>query len=94
MLKQPLELKVGNLEVFQEAMRSFNRQAHDGIILDDVRNLALLAEQQEKLRGKYDARVEFATSWDYSKYLFAVPITVSINHSTRNIDFLCTPMTG
>ena len=92
LFKQPLELKVGNLDVFPEAMRSFQREVHDGIILDDVRDLAFLAEQQEKLQGKYDARVEFATTpggtCAYSKYLFAVPIAVTINHSTRNIDFL------
>ena len=72
--------------------RGFQREVHDGIILDDVRDLAFLAEHQEKLQGKYDARVEFATTpggtCAYSKYLFAVPIAVTINHSTRNIDFL------
>ena len=56
LFKQPLELKVGNLQVFPEAMRSFDRRVHDGIILDDVRDLAFVAEQQEKLQAKYEAR--------------------------------------
>ena len=51
-----------------------------------------LAEQQDKLQGKYAARVEFAATAGgtcaYSRYLFAVPIAVTANHSTRNLDFL------
>ena len=94
LFKLPLELKVGSLEVFPEAMRSFDRNKHDGIILDDVRDLNFLAEHQDKLQGKYDARVEFATTpggtCAYSKYLFAVPVAVTVNNSTRNLDFLLT----
>ncbi|CAE7641355.1 unnamed protein product [Symbiodinium pilosum] len=94
LFKRPLELKVGSLEVFPEAMRSFDRTWHDGIVLDDVRDLNFLAEHQDKLQGKYDARVEFATTpggtCAYSKYLFAVPVVVTINNSTRNLDFLLT----
>ncbi|CAE7470127.1 unnamed protein product [Symbiodinium sp. CCMP2592] len=94
LFRKPLELKVGSLQVFPEAMRSFDRRVHDGIILDDVRDIAFLSEQQDKMQGKYDARVEFATTpggtCAYSKYLFAVPIAVTINKSTRNLDFLDT----
>ena len=43
---------------------------------------------------KYAARVEFATTTGgtcaYSRYLFAVPIAITANHSTRNLDFLHT----
>jgi len=94
LFRKPLELKVGGLQVFPEAMRGFDRRVHDGIILDDVRDLTFLAEHQDKLQGKYDARVEFATTTGgtcaYSKYLFAVPIAVTANQSTRNLDFLHT----
>ena len=84
------------MEVFPDSMRSFERSVHDGIILDDVRDLAFVAEQQDILQGKYDARVELATSSGdtcaYSKYLYQyiyqVPIAVSINHRTRIVDFL------
>ena len=51
LFKKPLELKVGSLQVFPEAMRSFDRRVHDGIILDDVRDLAFLSEQQDKFRA-------------------------------------------
>lgn len=92
LFKEPLELKVGCLEVFPEGMRAFDRKTHDGIILDDVRDLNFIAEHQDKLQGKYDARVEFATTpggtCAYSKYLFAVPVAITINNSTRNCDFL------
>ena len=94
LFKTPLELKVGGLDIFPESMRAFDREKHDGIILDDVRDLKFLAEHQDKLQGKYDARIEFATTpggtCAYSKYLFAVPVAVTINNSTRNLDFLLT----
>ena len=92
LFKQPLELKVGSLLVFPASMRAFDRTVHDGIILDDVRDLDFLAEHQDKLQGKYDVQVEFATTpggtCAYKKYLFAVPIAVTVNHSTRNLDYL------
>ncbi|CAE7432135.1 unnamed protein product, partial [Symbiodinium necroappetens] len=92
LFRNPLELKVGALEVFPEGMRSFERGKHDGIILDDVRDLAFLAAHQDKLQGKYDTRVEFATTpggtCAFTKYLFAIPLAVTVNYSTRNLDFL------
>ncbi|CAE7245581.1 unnamed protein product, partial [Symbiodinium natans] len=92
LFKRALELKVGSLDIFPEGMRAFDRDTHDGIILDDVRDLKFIAEHQDKLQGKYDTRVEFATTpggtCAYRKYLFAVPVAVTINNSTRNLDFL------
>ena len=92
LFKNALELKVGSLEVFPEGMRGFDRDTHDGIILDDVRDMAFLAEHQDKLQGKYDTRVEFATTpggtCAFRKYLFAVPIAVTVNESTRNLHYL------
>jgi hypothetical protein len=88
----PLELKIGPLTTFPESMRLFDRTKHDGIILDDVRDLAFLSDNQDKLQGKYDARVEFATTpggtCAYKKYLFAVPVVATINFSTKNLDYL------
>jgi hypothetical protein len=73
-------------------MRGFQRGTHDAIILDDVRDLAFVTENQEKLQGKYDHMVEFATTQggalSYRKYLFRIPVVVTINWSTRNLDFL------
>ena len=92
LFKNFLDLKVGSLEVFPDGMRGFERDVHDGIILDDVRDLAFLAEHQDKVQGKYDTRVEFATTpggtCAFRKYLFAVPIAVTVNYSTRNLDYL------
>lgn len=79
---------------FPEAMRQFDRYTHDGLVLDDVRDLAYLTEHQDKLQGKYDARVEFASTpggtCAYAKYLFAVPTVVTCNYSTKNLQFLRT----
>ena len=89
---QPLELKVGSLTTFPDGMRAFNRKVHDGIILDDVRDMAFITDNQDKLQGKYDAHVEFATTQGgtcaYKKYLFATPIVVTGNFSTANLSFL------
>ena len=88
----PLELKVGSLTTFPDGMRSFKRRVHDGIILDDVRDMAFITDNQDKLQGKYDAHVEFATTQGgtcaYKKYLFATPIVVTGNYSTGNLGFL------
>ena len=51
---------------------------HDAIILDDVRDLAFLSENQEKLQAKYNAIIELGTTpsdeYAYHNYLFRVPI--------------------
>ena len=88
----PLKLEVGSLRCFPDGMRAFHRGQHDAIILDDVRDLGFLAEHQEKLQGKYDTAVEFATTQGgtcaYKKYLFRVPVAATVNFSTRNLDYL------
>ena len=43
-------------------MRTFTRGVHDGIVLDDVRDLQFVADNQDKLQGKYDAMVEFGST--------------------------------
>ena len=47
---------------------------------------------QDKLQGKYDSRVEFATTpggtCAFRKYLFAIPIAVTVNYSTANLHYL------
>ena len=90
--KQPLELKVGNSQVFPSKMVEFKRGLHNAIILDDVRDLDFLVLHQEKLQGKYDNRIEFATTQGgtcfYTKYLFQIPTVVTINCTTRNMGFL------
>lgn len=92
LFRNALELKVGGLQHFPEGMRAFCRKSHDGLVLDDVRDLAFVANHQDKLQGKYDAAVEFASTpggtCAYRKYLFAVPTVVTINLSTLNLAML------
>ena len=92
LFKQPLELKVGNSQVFPSKMVEFKRGFHDALILDDVRDLDFLVQHQEKLQGKYDGSIEFATTPGgtcfYTKYLFRIPTVVTINFTTRNLSYL------
>ena len=73
-------------------MRAFDRHNHDGLILDDVRDLESLKEHQHVLQGKYDALVEFGSTpggtCAYTKYLFAVPMVATFNFSTQNLSLL------
>ena len=92
LFKQPLELKIGCLEHFPEEMRAFKRGVHDAVILDDVRDLAFLVRHQEKIQGKYDKAVEFASTpggqCSYTKWLFCVPFAATCNYSTENLSML------
>ena len=51
LFRQPLVLKVGTLEHFPDSMRSFTRNFHDGVVLDDLRDLRFLVNHQDKLQG-------------------------------------------
>ena len=92
LFRNALELKIGTLEHFPSKMRSFKRGVHDALILDDVRDLAFLVAHQEKLQGKYDALVEFASTpggvCSFTKWLFKVPVAVTCNYSTKNLAYL------
>jgi hypothetical protein len=94
LFKNALELKVGTLTYLPDGLRAFDRNLHDGLVLDDVRDLKFLTDNQDKLQGKYDAELEFAVTpgglCKYTKYLFKVPTVVTINHSTANLDYLKT----
>ena len=58
LFRNALEVKIGSLQHFPERMRAFDRAVHDGLILDDVRDLRFCTDHQEKLQGKYDFDVE------------------------------------
>ena len=100
LFKQPLEVKVGILEVFPDGLRKFRRGYHDGIVLDDIRDLRFLVAHQEKLQGKYTP-VEFGSTqggmYAYQLDLFAIPIVATFNGSTASQhlldsdDFLANP---
>ena len=94
LFKAPLELKVGKLEQFPDGLRCFKRNVHDGLVLDDVRDLTFLVENQEKLQSKYDAKLEFGTTPSgqhaFFKWLWRVPVVVTANYTTKNRDLLQT----
>ena len=94
LFKNPLELKVGTLEHFPEGMRAFQRKKHDAVVLDDCRDFGFLVKHQEKLQGKSDARVEFASTpggqCSFSKWLHRVPVVVTANNTTKNSELLDT----
>ena len=94
MFKRPLYLEIGALGLWPPGMRQLDRSVHDGLVLDDLRDLRFLHENQEKLQGKYNRPVtlfntpggELACTVD----LYRLPIVFTINNSTCNLDFLTT----
>ena len=88
LFKCALELKIGKLEQFPDKMRTFERGVHDAIILDDLRDIQWLVDQQDKLQGKYDNLVEFGTTpsgdYAYKHWLYKIPIVVTFNFTTKN----------
>ena len=92
LFKSPLELKVGKLQHFPDSMRLFDRKVHDAIILDDVRDLNFLVQNQEKIQSKYDARIEFGSTpggqCAFDRWLWKVPLVVTANFSTSGLDLL------
>ena len=73
-------------------MREFKKNKFDAVILDDVRDLEFAREHQEKLQGKYNAQVPFAPTAGgtcaFKRDLYKVPFVLTVNNSTRNLDFL------
>ena len=94
LFNKPLELKIGPLKHFPEKMRLFHRGVHDGIVLDDIRDLEFLAEHQHILQGKYDERAEFASTPGgqraFRRWLYRVPFVATANYSTANLEYLRT----
>ena len=91
---RPLKVLVGTSTFFPDALRSLDRNVHDGLVLDDVRDLAFLSLHQEKLQGNYNFVVEFASTpggqCAYSKDLWGLPIVATVNNTTRNLELLNT----
>ena len=94
--RNPLKLKVGRLvNVFPAKMRYYNRRFHDGIVLDDLRDLRFLVNFQHVFQGKPDEEVGFAENTEggncaYSKLVFATPFVATFNDSVDNEDLLQT----
>ena len=62
------------------------------MVLGDLRDLQFLVDHQDKLQGKYNDEVEFASTpggeLAYWRGLFAVPVVATCNESTKNFRFL------
>ena len=92
LFENPLELKVGGLAGMPDKLRLFQRHTHDGIVFDDLRDLAWVTDHQDKLQGKYNSVLEFGTTPGgqcvYYKYLFKVPMVLTCNFDTQNLGML------
>ena len=92
LFRRPLVLGVGDLEHFPEGMRCFKKGYHDGVVLDDLRDLRFLVNHQEKVQGKYNALVEFGSTpggkCAYFRDLFCTPVVATANFSTKGLDLL------
>ena len=86
-----LEAKIGNFGHFPEKFRQFDKRKHDGIVLDDIRDLQWVADHQDKLQGTYSGAIEFVFTpgggHAYFRDLFRVPIVITTNLSTVNLEF-------
>ena len=91
LFKKPLKVSVGSLTFFPAELQKLNRKVHDGLVLDDCRDLSFLDLHQEKLQGKAEL-VEFGSSPcnrdAYTKDMYCLPIVVTINNDTANLDYL------
>ena len=88
----PLVLRIGNSAHWPDAMRTFARGRHTHVVLDDVRDLAWAGRNQDKIQGVWDEELEFGImqggTCSYKKYLYRVPIVVTCNMSTANLEYL------
>ena len=74
-------------------MKHLDRKLHDGVVLDDLRDLEFLHSNQEKLQGQYNRLVTFFNTpggdLACTVDLFRLPIVFTVNNSTKNIGYLC-----
>ena len=77
----PLVLRIGNSAHWPDAMRTFARGRHTHVVL-----------VLDKIQGVWDEELEFGTTQGgtcaYKKYLYRVPIVVTCNMSTANLECL------
>ena len=92
LFSNPLKLLVGELQHFPDGVRELDRKFHDGVVLDDVRDLEFVSRHQEKLQGKYSSVVTFAETpsgqYSFTKDMYRLPMVITINQSTRNLHYL------
>lgn len=95
LLPPVLKLDIGKLTFFPDRMRSYSRKSHKSVVLDDVRDLEFLSEHQHVLQSSWeDDAITFASTAggtrEYSKYLYRTPFIVTVNPSTKNLDYFQT----
>ena len=94
LFKKPLYVEIGAKNMWPAGMKKLDRSLHDGLVLDDLRDLRFLEDNQEKLQGKYNRPVELfntpggelAVTLD----LYRLPMVFTINNDTKNLDLLKT----
>ena len=90
----PLYLEIGAASMWPAGMKKLDRTRHDGLVLDDLRDLDFLAKNQEKLQGKYNRPVELFNTpggeLAITIDLYRLPMVFTINNSTANLDLLNT----
>ena len=57
LFKKPLYLEIGASGLWPPGMKLLGRNTHDGLVLDDLRDLEFIHANQEKLQGKYNRPV-------------------------------------
>ena len=94
LFQKPLYVEIGVKNMWPARMKKLDREVHDGLVLDDLRDLAFLEANQEKLQGKYNRPVELfntpggelAVTLD----LYRLPMVFTINDDTKNLSLLQT----
>ena len=94
LFQNPLKVLLGKRSFFPEGLRKLDTERHDGLVLDDLRDLQFLTDHQDALQGKYDTLVEFGSSPTgmaaYELDLYCFPVVATINNSTKNLQLLQT----
>ena len=92
LFKKPLKVLLGDKDFFPDGLRKLDRDCHDALVLDDLRDLKFVRDNQEAFQGKYDALVEFGSSatgmYSYSLDLYRFPVVLTINNDTKNLQLL------
>ena len=88
LFRNPYQVQIADKLDFPNAFRQFDRDTHDALILDDVRDCEFFVAKQDVFQMKYDAIHEFASTtsgqFSYQHWLFQAPTAATINYSTKN----------
>ena len=94
LFQNPLYVEIGASGMWPAGMKKLDREVHDGVVLDDLRDLDFLARNQEKLQGKYNRPVELFNTpggeLTVTLDLYRLPMVFTVNDSTANLAYLLT----